>query len=158
MLLGLSIAASAGGALASSSAATTVTTSSPSGSSQTQNILDRPIPKGKSEVSESAFLYLFSEIVQYCHTRANGVEELQQKLLNVGHSVGVRFLELQVYRLGKTQRYTELLDLLKFISSSWRILFGKDIDALEQATGSEQTCNITISFFFSFFHCTVVLV
>lgn len=111
-----------------------------SGSTQTLNILDRPIPKTKSEVSESAYLYLFSEIVQYCHTHANGVEELQQKLLNVGHSVGVRFLEVQVYRLGKNQRYTELLDLLKFISASWKILFGKDIDALEQATGVEQTC------------------
>lgn len=43
------------------------------------NIVDRPLAKGKEEVSLSAFSFLFSEIVQYCQSHAATVMDLEQK-------------------------------------------------------------------------------
>lgn len=43
------------------------------------NILDRPISKGKSEVSQSIVALLFSEIVQYCQSKVYTVPELQNR-------------------------------------------------------------------------------
>lgn len=43
------------------------------------NILDRPLSKGKSEVSHSIVALLFSEIVQYSQSRVFTVPELQTR-------------------------------------------------------------------------------
>lgn len=43
------------------------------------NILDRPLSKGKSEVSQSIVALLFSEIVQYCQSKVYTVPELQNR-------------------------------------------------------------------------------
>lgn len=45
------------------------------------NILDRPLSKGKSEVSLSIVALLFSEMVQYCQSRVYTVPELQNRLV-----------------------------------------------------------------------------
>jgi len=44
------------------------------------NILDRPLSKGKTEVSQSIVALLFSEIVQYSQSRVFTVPELQTRL------------------------------------------------------------------------------
>ncbi|PRQ53564.1 hypothetical protein RchiOBHm_Chr2g0167891 [Rosa chinensis] len=37
------------------------------------NVLDRPLSKGKQEVSLSAFSFLFSELVQYSQTQVDNI-------------------------------------------------------------------------------------
>jgi hypothetical protein len=104
------------------------------------NILERPLPKTKAEVSESAFVFLFSEVVLYCQSRSASLADLQQRLSDVGHGVGVRFLELLCFRSGRMQRYTDLVEILRFVSTTvWKGVFGKEADSLEKATGSEDT-------------------
>ena len=44
------------------------------------SILDRPLNKTRnSEVSLSAFAYLFSEMLQYAQKRASGIADLEAK-------------------------------------------------------------------------------
>lgn len=38
------------------------------------NILDRPLSRGKGEVSLSCFALLFSEVVQYCQSKGRTTE------------------------------------------------------------------------------------
>lgn len=114
-------------------------------------ILDRPLPKQRGEVSESAYLYLFSEVVQYCQTRAQTPDEFKERLAAVGHSMGVRHAELLAYRGPRLQRFTDLTEALKFVSSTaWKALFGKEADGLEKVTGSKSTCLLSFLFHSSF--------
>lgn len=55
------------------------------------NILDRPLSKGKSEVSHSIVALLFSEIVQYSQSRVFTVPELQTRYLGLAF----RLIELK---------------------------------------------------------------
>lgn len=41
--------------------------------------MDKPLSRGKNEVSLSLFALLFSETVQYCQTRVTTVVDLQGK-------------------------------------------------------------------------------
>lgn len=43
------------------------------------SILDKPLSKGKGEVSLSCFALLFSEVVQYCQNKSQTVPELQNR-------------------------------------------------------------------------------
>ena len=105
------------------------------------SILDKPIPKTRGEVSESAFLFLFSEMVQYCQTHSQTPDEFKDRLLSMGRSLGVRYAELLAFRNARVQRFTDLTDALKYVSSTvWKSLFGKDADGLEKVTGSSSTC------------------
>ncbi|TYG50713.1 hypothetical protein ES288_D10G197700v1 [Gossypium darwinii] len=61
---------------------------------QYSNILEKPLSKGKQEVSLSAFAFLFSELVQYNQTRVDNIAELERRLEVVGYVVGARVLEL----------------------------------------------------------------
>lgn len=45
------------------------------------SILDKPLPKGKTEISLSTFALLFSEVVQYCQNQVFTVPELQTKYI-----------------------------------------------------------------------------
>ena len=99
---------------------------------QPTNIVDRPLPKGKSEVSLSAFSFLFSELVQYHRTRASSIAELEQKLSEAGEGVGSRMLEVLAYRDKSNRREIRLQGILHFINTNvWRCLFGKVADSLE---------------------------
>jgi hypothetical protein len=62
-------------------------------------ILDRPIGKTKgSQVSLSAFAYLFSEILQQSMKKASGTKDLENILSNYGQLIGPKLLELQAIR------------------------------------------------------------
>ena len=41
--------------------------------------LERPLIKGKGDVSLSAFAFLFSEIVQYCQAKVQNIGELERR-------------------------------------------------------------------------------
>lgn len=43
------------------------------------SILDKPLSKGKGEVSLSCFALLFSEVVQYCQNKSQTVPDLQNR-------------------------------------------------------------------------------
>mmetsp|Transcript_27260 Transcript_27260/g.35756 ORF Transcript_27260/g.35756 Transcript_27260/m.35756 type:complete len:189 (+) Transcript_27260:96-662(+) len=106
--------------------------------SRTGNILDRPIGKGKGEVSMSAFSFLFSEMVQYNQNRVQSIADLEKRLEETGYHVGLRVLELVTYREKQNRRRTRLLQTLQFISTNvWKYLFGKQADSLERSRENE---------------------
>ncbi|KAL8145302.1 hypothetical protein AgCh_003480 [Apium graveolens] len=105
---------------------------------QYANILDRPMSKGKQEVSLSAFAFLFSELVQYNQTQVDNIAELERRLEDAGYSVGARVLELLCHREKGNRRETRLLGILSFVHSTvWKVLFGKVADSLEKGTEHE---------------------
>ena len=94
--------------------------------------------QGRSEVSLSAFAFLFSEIVQYHQQRASSIGELEKKLEEAGHGVGARMLEMLSYREKGNRREIRLAGLLQFINVNvWRCLFGKQADSLEVRPGAD---------------------
>uniref|UniRef100_A0A7S1SV93 Trafficking protein particle complex subunit n=1 Tax=Tetraselmis chuii TaxID=63592 RepID=A0A7S1SV93_9CHLO len=102
------------------------------------NIVDRSLPKGKNEVSLSAFAFLFSELVQYSQQNVTHIGELEKKLEEAGHGIGVRLLEVLCFRDRQCRREIRLLDLLKFIHTNvWRCCFNKPADSLEQGNDAD---------------------
>jgi len=67
-------------------------------------ILNKPLSKGKTEVSLSAFSFLFSEFIQYSQVRVNNINELEKRLSDAGYSIGTRLAELIYYREKKWQK------------------------------------------------------
>lgn len=71
------------------------------------SILDKPLSRGKGEVSLSIFALLFSEIVQYSQSRVLTVPELQNRWdkLNLIQYISKMLLEfiqlIQTFRSGK---------------------------------------------------------
>ena len=70
----------------SSSSSITTTTAASSNTPNTlpqkdyaPNILDQNLNRPKKEVSETVFSFLFSEVVQYCQSRVNDMNELHEK-------------------------------------------------------------------------------
>jgi len=104
------------------------------------SILDKPLSRGKGEVSLSCFALLFSEMVQYCQNRVYTVPELQNKLAELGQDVGSRVIDLYFMRERNGKREIKLLNMLLFIKSTlWKTLFGKEADKLEHANDDERT-------------------
>ncbi|OMO90895.1 hypothetical protein COLO4_18777 [Corchorus olitorius] len=105
---------------------------------QYANVLDKPLSKGKQEVSLSAFAFLFSELVQYNQTQVDNIAELERRLEDAGYAVGARVLELLCHRDKGNRRETRLLGILSFVHSTvWKVLFGKVADSLEKGTEHE---------------------
>lgn len=103
-------------------------------------LVDRHIltHKAKNEVGVGAFAFLFSEIVQYSQTRVSTASELERKLADVGYDVGVRMLELLVYREKAGKREVRILGILSFLHTNvWKSLFGKTADSLERGTSAD---------------------
>uniref|UniRef100_A0A3B4CLY9 Trafficking protein particle complex 5 n=1 Tax=Pygocentrus nattereri TaxID=42514 RepID=A0A3B4CLY9_PYGNA len=95
-------------------------------------ILERPLSRPKTEVSLSAFAFLFSEMVQYCQNRVYSVSELQARLADMGQSVGASLLDVLVLREKNGKRETKVLNILLFIKVNvWKALFGKEADKLD---------------------------
>jgi hypothetical protein len=105
-----------------------------SSKTSTINILDVPLPRKTKEVSLSAFSYLFTGIVQYYQERVTHGSDLEQKLLDLGYSVGYRFNELCIVRDKTPHRENRIVPMLQFISNTvWKSLYNKKADSLEQS-------------------------
>ncbi|XBI74999.1 hypothetical protein VPH35_068432 [Triticum aestivum] len=105
---------------------------------QYANVLDKPLGRGRQEVSLSVFAFLFSELVQYNQTQVDNIAELERRLEDAGYAVGARVLELLCHREKGNRRETRLLGILSFIHSTvWKVLFGKVADSLEKGTEHE---------------------
>mmetsp|Transcript_15357 Transcript_15357/g.51708 ORF Transcript_15357/g.51708 Transcript_15357/m.51708 type:complete len:183 (-) Transcript_15357:97-645(-) len=89
-------------------------------------------------VSLSSFAYIFCEVVQYQTARIQTASDLERRLEEMGHAVGVRVLELVAFRERQTKRELRVIGILQFVSSvCWRALFGKAADSLERSTESD---------------------
>ncbi|XP_030768160.1 trafficking protein particle complex subunit 5-like [Sitophilus oryzae] len=104
------------------------------------SILDKPLSRGKGEVSLSCFALLFSEVVQYCQNKSQTLPELQNRLHELGQKVGLKLIDLYFIRERGGKRETKLLSILLFIKSTfWKALFGKEADKLEHSNDDENT-------------------
>ncbi|KAF9436895.1 TRAPP subunit trs31 [Entomortierella beljakovae] len=103
------------------------------------NILERHLNKTRgAEVSVNAFAFLFSEMLQYTQKRVHGIQDLERKLNELGYRVGIRALDLIVWRDKNNKRETRVLGMLYFIHTTvWKTLFGKQADSLEKSTENE---------------------
>ncbi|KAF8320543.1 TRAPP complex subunit trs31 [Cantharellus anzutake] len=100
-------------------------------------IYDRNLNKSRmSQVSLSAYAFLFSEIVQYTQKRVSGIGDLERRLSTVGYRIGLRVAELLAWRNDPTKnpkREIKLVQALMFIHTQvWKAVFGKPADALER--------------------------
>lgn len=96
------------------------------------SIYERPLQKTRNDVSLSAFAFLFSEVVDYCLKKASVMQELEDRLHELGLPAGVRVLDLYSLRENRNRRETRLLPMLNFISQSvWKQLFGHTAELLK---------------------------
>eukprot|EP00755_Sulcionema_specki_P011749 Sspe_Gene.7977::Locus_2707_Transcript_8_10_Confidence_0.095_Length_1035::g.7977::m.7977/K20280/TRAPPC5, TRS31; trafficking protein particle complex subunit 5 len=104
-----------------------------------QTILDRPIKGRPSEVSLSAFGFLFSAIIQHTHSHPTPAttETWEARLNEVGYRIGVKVLDLAIMKAPKRveTRETELIPALAFLQTRiWEMLFGESASNIERLT------------------------
>ncbi|KAI6153224.1 NO signaling/Golgi transport ligand-binding domain-containing protein [Pisolithus tinctorius] len=110
---------------------------------QRPNIYDRNLNKTRSsEVSASAFAFLFSEIVQYTQKRVSGINDLERRLNILGYRVGMRVLELMTWRAESSSKAPKreirfLPALMSIHTQVWRAVFGRPADAIEKSVENE---------------------
>ncbi|KOS17193.1 Trafficking protein particle complex subunit 5 [Escovopsis weberi] len=107
-----------------------------------KTIYHRPLNRTKTaELSQASFAFLFGEMVTYAQRRVKGIQELEQRLNLQGHSIGVKLLDLLLYREpARTQlRPQNIIALLHFIKQNvWQHLFGRQADRLEKSTDADK--------------------
>jgi hypothetical protein len=114
--------------------------------------IDRPVGRGRPDISLSAFSYLFAEVVQYSQGRVNHVYELETRLADIGASVGARLMETMCFRERSGKRELRIVPVLSFIAGTiWKQLFGKQAD-LERSTEHEDECTFVFCYC-DFFWC-----
>ena len=105
--------------------------------SSRKTIYDRNLNRTKSlEISLASFAYLFNSLITYHHSKSGSVSEIESRLNRAGYPVGVKLLDLLLYRQPPrtAARPTRVLDLLQFVHGTlWRALFNRSADALEQS-------------------------
>ncbi|KAI0044369.1 TRAPP I complex [Auriscalpium vulgare] len=107
------------------------------------NIYDRPLNKTRTtEVSASAFAFMFSEVVQYMQKRVSGINDLERRLNTLGYRLGTRVLELMVWRAESTSKAPKreirfLPALMSIHTNVWKAVFGKPADAIEKSVENE---------------------
>ena len=63
------------------------------------------------------------------------------RLNELGYRVGIRALDLLVWRDKNSKRETRVLGMLYFIHTAvWKTMFGKQADSLEKSTENEDEC------------------
>lgn len=68
-------------------------------------------------------------------------EEVEAELTNLGHSIGVRYLDTLLLKDKSAKRPKDLKTLLQLIHGPlWKTLFGKSADALTKSTENENEC------------------
>ncbi|KAF3760316.1 TRAPP I complex [Cryphonectria parasitica EP155] len=93
-----------------------------------------------SELSQSSFAYLFSEMVSYAQKRVTGIQDLEKRLNLQGHPIGLKLLDLLLYREPPRSqlRPRDIITLLHLIKiQMWTHLFGRQADRLEKSSNPE---------------------
>ncbi|KAJ3153333.1 TRAPP subunit trs31 [Geranomyces michiganensis] len=98
-------------------------------------ILERNLVKGRStEVIDQSC----GVSDHYATKKSSGIQDMEKKLSDFGYRVGIRSLELLVFRDRPNRRDTRLLNTLSFIHTNiWKALFGRAADSLEKGTDNE---------------------
>lgn len=107
--------------------------------SSRKTIYDRNLSRPSQTTSLASFAYIFNTIITYHHGKSGSVSEIETRLNRAGYPIGIKMLDLLLYRQGaKATRPVRLLELLQFIHGTlWRGLFGRPADALEQSTSKK---------------------
>ncbi|KAI1907356.1 Trafficking protein particle complex subunit 31 [Ophidiomyces ophidiicola] len=128
------------------------TTERPSGlrvPSNRKTIYDRNLNRSRNaESSRASFAYLFAEMVTYAQRRVTGVQDLERRLNEQGYPLGLRLLDLLLYRtltgsstsISSNQpiRPLRIIALLQLIHGPlWRLLFSRSADALEHSVSPD---------------------
>jgi len=112
-----------------------------------KTIYDRNLNRTRqNEVSLTSFAHIFNSLISYHHARSPSVSDLESRLASSGYPIGVKLLDLLLYRLPQRSatRPTRLLELLQFIHTTlWRSLFNRSADALELSTTNNNEYMIT---------------
>ncbi|EIW69592.1 hypothetical protein TREMEDRAFT_68769 [Tremella mesenterica DSM 1558] len=123
------------------------------GQGRNVGILDRPLNKTRGgEVSNSAWAFLFAEIISYSQSRVDSVTDLERRLASLGYEAGQRILSLLLLRNTLTtsskdpKREHRLIPILQFVHTQvYKYVFGKPADGLERSVEGEDeymlTCN-----------------
>ena len=121
-----------------SSQASMATVAAPSQSAR-RSVYDRSIAsRTRTEVSLSAFSFVFSEMVQYNQGKIKSVGDLEHRLEEAGYSVGQRVIEYIAVRDKSTRRSTRVVNMLQYICNVvWKFLFNKAADGLERSFDNE---------------------
>ncbi|GAB7347126.1 hypothetical protein MBLNU459_g3250t1 [Dothideomycetes sp. NU459] len=105
-----------------------------------KTIYDRNLNRTRTaELSLASFAHLFNTLIAYHQARSPSVSDLESRLASSAYPLGVKLLDLLLYRLPPrtATRPTRLLELLQFIHTTlWRSLFGRSADALESSASN----------------------
>ncbi|EEQ32260.1 Trafficking protein particle complex subunit 31 [Microsporum canis] len=120
--------------------------------SNRKTIYDRNLNRTRNaELSKASFGYLFSEMVIYAQRRVTGIQDLERRLNEQGYPLGLRLLDLLLYRSltgssttstltsqssssNQPVRPLRILPLLQLIHGPlWKLLFSRPADALEHS-------------------------
>ncbi|EKD19583.1 uncharacterized protein L3040_002538 [Drepanopeziza brunnea f. sp. 'multigermtubi'] len=114
-----------------------------------KTIYHRPLNRSRTqELSQASFAYLFGEMVSYAQKRVTGIQDLEKRLNVQGHPIGLKLLDLLLYREPpRTQlRPLNIIALLQFITTVlWKHLFSRPADALEKSSNPETPDEYMIS-------------
>lgn len=114
-----------------------------------KTIYHKPLNRSRTqELSQASFAYLFGEMVSYAQRRVTGIQDLEKRLNVQGHPIGLKLLDLLLYREpARTQtRPLHIIALLQFITTVlWRHLFSRPADALEKSSDPEKPDEYMIS-------------
>lgn len=103
--------------------------------SSKKTIYDKNLNRRTAETSLASFAHLFNTLISYHHSRSPSVSDLESRLASSAYPIGVKLLDLLLYRLPPrtASRPTRLLELLQFIHTTlWRSLFNRTADNIEQ--------------------------
>ncbi|KAG6371585.1 NO signaling/Golgi transport ligand-binding domain-containing protein [Boletus reticuloceps] len=81
-------------------------------------------------------------MVQYTQKRVSGINDLERRLNTLGYRVGVRVLELMVWRAESSSKTPKreirfLPALMSIHTQVWRAVFGKPADAIEKSVENQ---------------------
>ncbi|KAK2629238.1 hypothetical protein QTJ16_000058 [Diplocarpon rosae] len=117
--------------------------------SNSKTIYHRALNRSRTqELSQASFAYLFGEMVSYAQKRVTGIQDLEKRLNVQGHPIGLKLLDLLLYRepLRSQLRPLNIIALLQFITTKlWLHLFSRPADALEKSSNPETPDEYMIS-------------
>lgn len=123
--------------------------------SNRKTIYDRNLNRSRNaELNRSSFAFLFMEMVTYAQKKVTGIQDFEKKLNEQGYPLGLKLLDLLLYRaspagsgtgtsaggLGgssttQAARPVRLLPLLTLLTTKlYPLLFSRPADSLEQST------------------------
>ncbi|RVX66896.1 hypothetical protein B0A52_09020 [Exophiala mesophila] len=124
-----------------------------------KTIYDRNLNRSRNaELSRASFAYLFMEMVSYAHKRVKGIQDFEKRLSEQGYPLGLKLLDLLLYRStpagssssssststsssssssNNATRPLRLLPLLTLLTTKlYPLLFSRPADSLEQSTSN----------------------